>query len=109
VVAISRSARRVIAFARMMARRSPPFASRQQSVQRRPRAQDNGEIGRKTRESGEGGLRSAYSRTKRFVGCGVAEYQCGAAVVVGAIAVSGLPQTEDIRLATWAAGLIEGP
>jgi uncharacterized protein (UPF0303 family) len=27
--------------------------------------------------------------------------------VVGAIAVSGLPQAEDIRLATWAASLIE--
>jgi uncharacterized protein GlcG (DUF336 family) len=28
--------------------------------------------------------------------------------VVGAIAVSGLAQAEDIRLATWAASLVEG-
>jgi glc operon protein GlcG len=63
------------------------------------------EIGKKARHP-EKGFEIAYFGDDRFVGWGggVPVWRNGA--VVGAIAVSGLPQAEDIRLATWAATLI---
>ncbi|MES1261262.1 MAG: heme-binding protein [Acidobacteriota bacterium] len=65
------------------------------------------EIGQKARHP-EKGFDVAYFGDDRFVGWGggVPVWRDGA--VVGAVAVSGLPQAEDIRLATWAAGLLEG-
>lgn len=63
------------------------------------------EIGLKARHP-EKGFDIAYFGDERFVGWGggVPVWRDGA--VVGAIAISGLPQAEDIRLATWAAGLL---
>lgn len=63
------------------------------------------EIGRKARHP-EKGFEIAYFGDERFVGWGGGVPVWRDGEVVGAIAVSGLPQAEDIRLATWAAGLI---
>ncbi len=65
------------------------------------------EIGQKIRHP-EKGFDVAYFGDDRFVGWGggVPVWREGA--VVGAVAVSGLPQVEDIRLATWAAGRLAG-
>jgi glc operon protein GlcG len=63
------------------------------------------EIGQKSRHP-EKGFEIGYFGDERFTGWGggVPVWRGGA--VVGAIAVSGLPQAEDIRLATWAATLV---
>jgi len=63
------------------------------------------EIGRKARDP-EKGFEIAYFGDERFVGWGGGVPVWRDGEVVGAIAVSGLPQAEDIRLATWAATLI---
>jgi glc operon protein GlcG len=64
------------------------------------------EIGRRARDP-EKGFEIAYFGDERFVGWGGGVPVWRGGEVVGAIAVSGLPQAEDIRLATWAASLIE--
>ena len=63
------------------------------------------EIGERVRHP-EKGFDIAYFGDPRFVGWGggVPVWRDGEGV--GAIAVSGLPQEEDIRLATWAATLV---
>ncbi len=63
------------------------------------------DIGRKARDP-EKGFDIAYFGDDRFVGWGGGVPVWRGGQVVGAIAVSGLPQVEDIRLATWAASLI---
>jgi glc operon protein GlcG len=63
------------------------------------------EIGRKARHP-ENGFDIAYFGDDRFVGWGGGVPVWRNGQVVGAIAVSGLPQAEDIRLATWAATLL---
>jgi glc operon protein GlcG len=63
------------------------------------------EIGQKARHP-EKGFEIAYFGDERFVGWGGGVPVWRDGEVVGAIAVSGLPQAEDIRLATWAADLI---
>ena len=63
------------------------------------------EIGQKARHP-EKGFDIAYFGDDRFVGWGGGVPVWRGGEVVGAVAVSGLPQAEDIRLATWAAGLV---
>jgi glc operon protein GlcG len=63
------------------------------------------EIGQKVRHP-EKGFDIAYFGDDRFVGWGGGVPVKRDGAVVGAIAISGLPQAEDIRLATWAATLI---
>src|SRR5271165_2452967 len=65
------------------------------------------EIGRKARHP-EKGFEIAYFGDDRFVGWGGGVPVWRDGQVVGSIAVSGLAQAEDIRLATWAASLVEG-
>ena len=64
------------------------------------------EIGQRVRDP-EKGFDIAYFGDDRFVGWGGGVPVWRDGQVVGAIAVSGLPQAEDIRLATWAASLVE--
>jgi glc operon protein GlcG len=63
------------------------------------------EIGQRVRHP-EKGFDIAYFGDPRFVGWGGGVPVWRDGEVVGAIAVSGLPQEDDIRLATWAAGLV---
>jgi glc operon protein GlcG len=65
------------------------------------------EIGKRARHP-ENGFDIAYFGDPRFVGWGggVPVWRHGS--VVGAVAVSGLPQSEDIRLATMGASLVSG-
>ncbi|MDE3196233.1 MAG: heme-binding protein [Acidobacteriota bacterium] len=60
------------------------------------------EIGKKARDP-EKGFEIAYFGDDRFVGWGGGVPVWRNGKVIGAIAVSGLPQTEDIRLASAAA------
>jgi glc operon protein GlcG len=62
------------------------------------------EIGQRVRHP-EKGFDIAYFGDERFVGWGGGVPIWRNGQVVGAIALSGLPQAEDIRLATWAATL----
>jgi glc operon protein GlcG len=64
------------------------------------------EIGRKARDP-EKGFDIAYFGDERFVGWGGGVPILRQGIVVGAVAVSGLPQVEDIRLATLAAGMLD--
>ena len=68
------------------------------------------EIGQKARHP-EKGFDTAWFGDDRFLGWGGGVPVWRNGQVIGAIAISGLPQAEDIRLATWAANLIqnEGP
>jgi glc operon protein GlcG len=63
------------------------------------------EIGERVRHP-EKGFDIAYFGDPRFVGWGGGVPVWRDGEVVGAIAVSGLPQEEDIRLATWSATLV---
>ena len=63
------------------------------------------EIGKRVRDA-ERGFDIAYFGDERFVGWGGGVPVWRSGQVVGAVAVSGLPQAEDIRLATWAAGMV---
>jgi len=65
------------------------------------------EIGAKARHP-EKGFDVAYFGDDRFVGWGGGVPVWRDGQVAGAIAISGLPQAEDIRLATWAAGVLGG-
>jgi glc operon protein GlcG len=66
------------------------------------------EIGERVRHP-EKGFDIAYFGDPRFVGWGGGVPVWRDGEVMGAIAVSGLPQAEDIRLATWAAALVGEP
>lgn len=63
------------------------------------------EIGARVRHP-EKGFDIAYFGDPRFVGWGGGVPVWRDGEVVGSIAVSGLPQEDDIRLATWAATLV---
>jgi glc operon protein GlcG len=63
------------------------------------------EIGERVRHP-EKGFDIAYFGDPRFVGWGGGVPVWRDGEVVGSIAVSGLPQEDDIRLATWAATLV---
>jgi glc operon protein GlcG len=65
------------------------------------------EIGDKVRHP-EKGFEIAYFGDPRFVGWGGGVPVWRNGEVVGAVAVSGLPQAEDIRLATLGAELVSG-
>lgn len=65
------------------------------------------EIGKKARDP-EKGFEIAYFGDERFVGWGGGVPVWRGGQVIGAIAVSGLPQAEDIRLATKAAESFAG-
>jgi glc operon protein GlcG len=108
VVAIADPHGELIAFARMDGAPVSSIriaANKAYSAARERRTTE--EIGRKARDP-EKGFEIAYFGDERFVGWGGGVPVWRGGEVVGAVAVSGLPQTEDIRLATWAAGLIEG-
>jgi glc operon protein GlcG len=64
------------------------------------------EIGKRVRDP-EKGFDIAYFGDERFVGWGGGVPVWRGGQVVGAVAVSGLPQVEDVRLATWAAGMVK--
>jgi glc operon protein GlcG len=66
------------------------------------------EIGERVRHP-EKGFDIAYFGDPRFVGWGGGVPVWRDGEVVGAIGVSGLPQADDIRLATWAAALVGEP
>ena len=65
------------------------------------------DIGKRVRDP-EKGFDIAYFGDPRFVGWGGGVPVWREGEVVGAIAVSGLPQADDIRLATTAASLVQG-
>jgi glc operon protein GlcG len=56
----------------------------------------------------EKGFDIGYFGDARFTGWGGGVPVWSAGKVAGAIAVSGLPQAEDMELAAWAAALLEG-
>ncbi len=65
------------------------------------------EIGKKARHP-EKGFEIDYFGDDRFTGWGGGVPVLRNGQVAGAVAVSGLPQVEDIRLATWAAAKLAG-
>jgi glc operon protein GlcG len=65
------------------------------------------EIGEKARHP-ENGFDTAWFGDPRFVGWGGGVPVWRGGEVVGAVAVSGLPQAEDMRLAALGASLVEG-
>ena len=106
VIAVADPAGELIAFARMDGAPVSSIriaANKAYSAARERKSTE--EIGQKARHP-EKGVEFAYFGDVRFVawGGGVPVWRAGE--VVGAVAVSGLPQAEDIRLASWAAGLI---
>jgi glc operon protein GlcG len=106
VIAVSDPAGELIAFARMDGAPVSSVriaANKAYSAARERKSTE--EIGQKARHP-EKGFEIAYFGDERFVGWGGGVPVWRDGEVVGAIAVSGLPQAEDIRLATWAAGLI---
>jgi glc operon protein GlcG len=106
VIAVADPAGELIAFARMDGAPVSSIriaANKAYSAARERKSTE--EIGQKARHP-EKGFEIAYFGDERFVGWGGGVPVWRDGEVVGAIAVSGLPQAEDIRLATWAAGLI---
>ena len=106
VIAVADPAGELIAFARMDGAPVSSIriaANKAYSAARERKSTE--EIGRKARHP-ENGFEIAYFGDERFVGWGGGVPVWRDGEVVGAVAVSGLPQAEDIRLATWAAGLI---
>ena len=106
VVAVVDPAGELIAFARMDGAPVSSIriaANKAYSAARERKSTE--EIGQKARHP-EKGFEIAYFGDERFVGWGGGVPVWRDGVVVGAIAVSGLPQPDDIRLATWAASLI---
>ena len=107
VIAVADSYGELIAFARMdgapissirIAMNKAWTAARERKPTR--------EIGEKARHP-EKGFDIAYFGDPRFVGWGGGVPVWRDGVVAGAIAVSGLPQEEDIELATFGASLLE--
>ena len=106
VIAVADPAGELIAFARMDGAPVSSIriaANKAYSAARERKSTE--EIGQKARHP-EKGFEIAYFGDERFVGWGGGVPVWREGEVVGAVAVSGLPQAEDIRLATWAAGLI---
>ncbi len=106
VVAVADPAGELIAFARMDGAPVSSIriaANKAYSAARERKTTE--EIGQKARHP-EKGFEIAYFGDERFVGWGGGVPVWRDGEVVGAIAVSGLPQAEDIRLATWAASLV---
>jgi glc operon protein GlcG len=106
VIAVADPAGELIAFARMDGAPVSSIriaANKAYSAARERKSTE--EIGQKARHP-EKGFEIAYFGDDRFVGWGGGVPVWRDGEVVGAIAVSGLPQAEDIRLATWAASLI---
>ncbi len=106
VVAVADSHGELIAFARMDGApvSSITIAANKAWTAARERKTTQ-EIGERVRHP-EKGFDIAYFGDRRFVGWGGGVPVWRDGEVVGAIAVSGLPQEEDIRLATWAATLV---
>jgi glc operon protein GlcG len=108
VIAVVDPAGELIAFARMDG--APPSsiriaANKAYSAARERKTTE--EIGKKARHP-EKGFEMAWFGDDRFVGWGGGVPVWRGGEVVGAIALSGLPQAEDIRLANWAATLVAG-
>ena len=106
VIAVADPAGELIAFARMDGAPVSSIriaANKAYSAARERKSTE--EIGQKARHP-EKGFEIAYFGDERFVGWGGGVPVWREGEVVGAVAVSGLPQAEDIRLASWAAGLI---
>jgi glc operon protein GlcG len=106
VIAVADPAGELIAFARMDGAPVSSIriaANKAYSAARERKSTE--EIGQKARHP-EKGFEIAYFGDERFVGWGGGVPVWRDGEVVGAVAVSGLPQAEDIRLASWAASLI---
>ena len=106
VIAVADSHGELIAFARMDGApvSSITIAANKAWTAARERKTTQ-EIGERVRHP-EKGFDIAYFGDPRFVGWGGGVPVWRDGEVVGAIAVSGLPQEDDIRLATWAASLV---
>ena len=106
VIAVADSHGELIAFARMDGApvSSITIAANKAWTAARERKTTQ-EIGERVRHP-EKGFDIAYFGDPRFVGWGGGVPVWRDGEVVGAIAVSGLPQEDDIRLATWAATLV---
>jgi glc operon protein GlcG len=106
VVAVADSHGELIAFARMDGApvSSIAIAANKAWTAARERKTTQ-EIGERVRHP-EKGFDIAYFGDPRFVGWGGGVPVWRDGEVVGAIAVSGLPQEDDIRIATWAATLV---
>jgi glc operon protein GlcG len=108
VVAVADSHGELIAFARMD---GAPVSSIRIAINKAWSAarerKTTQEIGERARHP-EKGFDIAYFGDPRFVGWGGGVPVWRDGEVVGAIAISGLPQQEDIRIATWAASLVSG-
>jgi glc operon protein GlcG len=106
VVAVADSHGELIAFARMDGApvSSITIAANKAWTAARERKTTQ-EIGERVRHP-EKGFDIAYFGDPRFVGWGGGVPVWRDGEVVGSIAVSGLPQQDDIRLATWAATLV---
>ena len=109
VIAVADSHGELIAFARMDGApvSSIAIAANKAWTAARERKTTQ-EIGERVRHP-EKGFDIAYFGDPRFVGWGGGVPVWRDGEVVGAIAVSGLPQADDIRLATWAAALVGKP
>jgi glc operon protein GlcG len=106
VIAVADPAGELIAFARMDGAPVSSVriaANKAYSAARERKSTE--EIGQKARHP-QKGFEIAYFGDEKFVGWGGGVPVWRDGEVVGAIAVSGLPLAEDIRLATWAASLI---
>ena len=108
VIAVTDPHGELIAFARMDGApvSSIPIAMNKAYTAARERTSSE-EIGKRARHP-QKGFEIGYFGDPRFVGWGggVPVWRGGA--VVGAVAVSGLPEEEDITLATFGAGLVSG-
>jgi glc operon protein GlcG len=109
VIAVADAHGELIAFARMD---GAPISSiriaqnKAWSAARERKATED--IGKRARDP-EKGFDIAYFGDSRFVGWGGGVPVWRDGEVVGSVAVSGLPQDEDIRLATMGASLVAGP
>jgi glc operon protein GlcG len=108
VIAVTDPHGELIAFARMDGApvSSIPIAMNKAYSAARERKTSK-EIGERARHP-EKGFEIAYFGDPRFVGWGGGVPVWRGGEVVGAVAVSGLPQAEDIALATFGAGLVSG-
>jgi glc operon protein GlcG len=108
VIAVTDPHGELIAFARMDGApvSSIPIAMNKAYSAARERKSSK-EIGERARHP-EKGFEIAYFGDPRFVGWGGGVPVWRGGEVVGAVGVSGLPQEDDITLATFGAGLVAG-
>jgi glc operon protein GlcG len=108
VIAVTDPHGELIAFARMDGApvSSIPIAMNKAYSAARERTSSK-EIGERARHPKDG-FEIAYFGDPRFVGWGGGVPVWRDGEVVGAVAVSGLPQEDDITLATFGAGLVSG-